>query len=125
MKRLVYLAGPINGCTDAECKGWREYVKAYLGEENTLDPMRRDYRGKEMECIDEIVEGDKKDIDMCTHILVNYDRPSVGTAMEILYAWERKKHIIVVSPLGTKLSPWLIYHSSKVCNSFREAIEIL
>jgi len=26
----VYLCGPINGCTDEECKNWRETVKAQL-----------------------------------------------------------------------------------------------
>ena len=80
-----------------------EYIQAKLGEENTLDPMRRDYRGREMECVEEIVEGDKLDIDISTHILVIYDRPSVGTSMEVLYAWERKKPVIVVASLDTKL----------------------
>lgn len=121
----VYLAGPINGCTDSECKDWREYVKRELGEENTLDPMRRDYRGIELESVNEIVEGDKEDIDASAIILVNYDRPSVGTSMEILYAWERNKPIIVVSLPETRLSPWLIYHSSKILNSFNDAIEYI
>jgi hypothetical protein len=57
---LVYLAGAINGCTDDECKDWRELVKSIIGVEKTLDPMRRDYRGVELDCINEIVEGDKK-----------------------------------------------------------------
>lgn len=119
----VYLAGPINGCSDAECKDWREYVKSVLGEENTLDPMRRDYRGREMESVNEIVEGDKRDIDTATHLLVNYDKPSVGTSMEILYAWERAIPIIIVTSKGTRLSPWMVYHSDKILNSFDEAIK--
>jgi nucleoside 2-deoxyribosyltransferase len=121
-KRLIYLAGPINGCTDEECKDWREYVKAQLGEENTLDPMRRDYRGREMECVDEIVEGDKADIDAATILLINYDRPSVGTSMEILYAWERGKKVIVVAAPGVRISPWLSYHSHKIFFSFENAL---
>lgn len=118
----VYLCGPINGCTDEECKDWREYVKAQLGAENTLDPMRRDYRGKEMDCVDEIVEGDKADIDISTHLLVNYDKPSVGTSMEILYAWERKIPVIVVASPNARLSPWLVYHSKKIFFSFADAL---
>lgn len=31
----VYLCGPINGCTDAECNDWRSYAKAHLPD--TLD----------------------------------------------------------------------------------------
>lgn len=70
----VYLCGPINGCTDQECKDWREAVKARLPE--TLDPMRRDYRGKETESYREIVELDKRDVEAAGVILVNYDKPS-------------------------------------------------
>lgn len=117
----IYLAGAINGCTDSECKDWREYVKSLIGEENTLDPMRRDYRGREMNCVDEIVEGDKTDIDNCTHMLVYYDKPSVGTSMEILYAWERKIPVFLITNKETRLSPWLVYHS-KVFYSFEEAL---
>jgi hypothetical protein len=100
-------------------------VKSAVGEENTLDPMRRDYRGREMGCVEEIVEGDKVDIDLSTHLLVHYDKPSVGTSMEILYAWERNKPVIVVAPEGTRLSPWLVYHSTKIFNSFKDALEYI
>lgn len=41
----VYLAGPINGCTDAEAKNWREELKTHFP--NAIDPMKRDYRGVE------------------------------------------------------------------------------
>lgn len=119
---IVYLAGPINGCTDEECKDWREYVKAQLGEEQTLDPMRRDYRGREEEFTEEIVEGDKLDIDQSSHLLVNYVKPSVGTSMEIFYAWERKKPVVVVAAPETTKSPWLIYHSDIIVSSFEDAL---
>lgn len=126
-KRLIYLAGPINGCTDEECKDWREYVKTQLGEENTLDPMRRDYRGREMECVDEIVEGDKVDIDSATLLLVNHPKPSTGTDMEIMYAFERGKKVITVVPptADTKISPWLSYHSTKIFFSFDDALNYI
>jgi hypothetical protein len=41
----VYLCGPINGCTDSECIDWRAAAKKRLSD--TIDPMRRDYRGRE------------------------------------------------------------------------------
>lgn len=119
----VYLCGPIAGCTDEECKNWRDQVKLVLP--STLDPMRRDYRGREGGCEKEIVEGDKADIDQCGALLVNYDKPSVGTSMEVLYAWERKKFIIIVARPDTKLSPWLVYHSSMVVSTFGEACAVL
>jgi len=119
----VYLCGPINGCTDSEAKDWREFVKTKLP--NTVDPMRRDYRGREDDNVNEIVEGDKADINLCSHLLVNYDKTSGGTSMEILYAWERDIPVIVVAAPESRISPWLRYHSTEIVHSFAEAIELL
>jgi hypothetical protein len=121
---MVYLCGPINGCTDEECRDWREMVKPMLPF-GTLDPMRRDYRGREAEAVVEIVEGDKADINQCVALLVNHPKPSVGTAMEILYAWERQKEIVIVVPTGASISPWLRYHSHGIYNTFADAIRHL
>jgi hypothetical protein len=62
----VYLCGPINGRSDDDCKGWREYAKERLPD--TLDPMARDYRGRELEpgIADVIVAGDEEDIAQVT-----------------------------------------------------------
>jgi hypothetical protein len=57
----IYLCGPINGCTDAEAKDWREHVKG-LWPGSCIDPMRRDYRGREGVFTREIVELDKIDV---------------------------------------------------------------
>lgn len=119
----VYLCGPINGCTDAEAKNWREYVKTRLPD--TLDPMRRDYRGREDQCVNEIVELDKIDVMNSDVLLVNYDRPSVGTSMEVLYAFERAKLVVVVCRPDASISPWLRYHSHKIVHSFDDAVEFI
>ncbi len=119
----VYLCGPINGCTDSECKDWRAAAMAYFP--NAIDPMVRDYRGREDECVKEIVELDKLDVLNADAILVNYDRPSVGTSMEILYAWMHHKPIIVVVANDTRTSPWLRYHSTTIVHSFSAAFDIL
>jgi nucleoside 2-deoxyribosyltransferase len=119
----LYLAGPINGRTDAECNDWRAWVKEnWPGE--TLDPMVRDYRGRENECFVEIVDGDKADIRACDCFiaLVDPERPSIGTTMEILYAWEQGKRVAIalvdLPPIDFqgrvrpfRISPWLRFHS--------------
>jgi nucleoside 2-deoxyribosyltransferase len=94
---------------------------------DTLDPMARDYRGRELEpgVAREIVENDKADIDQCDALLVNYVKPSVGTSMEILYAWERKKQIVLLCTFEEQLSPWLIYHSTQIVHSLRDAVGLL
>lgn len=120
----VYLCGPING---AEAKDWREAVKREHPEFTYIDPMRNDYRGRENEVgIDKlIVEQDKFDVYDADALLVNYSGPSVGTSMEILYAWEIGRPVVLVSKPGTVMSPWLTYHVTRFEPSFFLAFEAL
>ncbi len=114
----VYLGGPINGCTDEEASGWREQVKPAFeaAGHDWVDPMVRDYRGREMEpgIAAEIVEVDKTDIEGCDVLLMNCPKPSVGTSMEVLYGWERGKKIHAVIPENATPSPWLVYHTHAI-----------
>lgn len=116
----IYLAGPINGCSDAECNDWRTAVKEAYGNNrrnygvHCVDPMKRDYRGREAECVNEIVQLDKRDIASCDVVVVMFVKPSVGTAMEVYYAWQLGIPVIVIDQSGKPLSPWLVYHSTAV-----------
>lgn len=127
----VYLGGPINGCTDEEAHGWRDDLKPLLEEMGHVwvDPMRRDYRGREMEpgIAAEIVYGDLEDIDSCDALVMNCPKPSVGTSMEIFYAHQQGKNVVVVVPDDdSQPSPWLVFHSSFVVRGpAREALRFL
>lgn len=123
--KKIYLCGPIAGCTDAECINWRQHIITMHGAENCIDPMQRDYRGREDDNVSEIVELDKLDIINSDVLLVNYSKPSVGTSMEILFAHERNKTIIVVCQESTGVSPWLRYHSHAIVHSFADALRII
>lgn len=116
----VYLCGPINGCTDAECKDWREEIKGRWPD--CIDPMVRDYRGREAECFEEIVELDKLDVALADAILVNYVKPSIGTAMEILFAWMLRKPIVLWCEKNAVISPWLRYHCDHIAHSLDDAL---
>jgi hypothetical protein len=48
----------------------------------------------------------------------------VGTSMEVLYAWERGKRIIVVCREDAVISSWLRYHATHLAHSFDEALAI-
>lgn len=111
---IVYLGGPINGCTDEEAKGWREAVKPIIeaAGHTWLDPMSRDYRGQEDDSYKEIVEGDKDDIEASDILFMNCPKPSYGTAMEILYGWTRGARVVVVLPESGPVSPWIRYHAN-------------
>ena len=117
----VYLCGGINALTDEQCNDWREYVMAQLPTLAFLNPMRRDYRGKEDQMYSRIMSGDIRDIILSQLILVNATRPSWGTAMEIVYAKLYGKPIIVFTG-NAPISPWLRCHCTGIVGSIDEAI---
>lgn len=121
--KTIYLAGGINGLSDAQCKDWREIVKQGLASQfKFLDPMRRDYRGKEADSVEAIVEGDTQDILASDFILAMCNRASWGTAMEIRMAWRCGIPVIIVCD-AEHPSPWLLYHCVKRTKSVEEAID--
>lgn len=122
---MIYLCGPINGRSDDDCRNWREQAKALLSA--TIDPMARDYRGRELEpgIAAEIVENDKEDILASTALLVMFDKPSVGTAMEVLFAYEHGIPVHIVNVSGKPLSPWMIYHATALHETLEDACATL
>lgn len=117
---ISYLCGPINGCTDAQCNDWRDFAKHRLHDH--LDPMRRDYRGKEEECYREIVDLDKIDVRASDFIIANCHVPSAGTSMEVFMSWQIGKPVVTIVPDMRRASPWLRYHSTKMCTTIAEAV---
>lgn len=125
-KMKVYLAGPINDCSDSECRDWRERMKQEFPNVEFLDPMRRDYRNLEsVETATEIVENDKRDILDTDLVFVYHDKPSVGTSMEILFAFDRGIYVLTVGCTGKPLSPWILYHSTEIVDTIEKGIEKL
>lgn len=116
----TYLCGGINGLSDADCRDWRESAKSTLVGE-TLDPMRRDYRGREDESVRDIVMGDLHDIQDSDCVLVNAVRPSWGTAMEIVYAKQAGNYIVAWTG-DARVSPWLRYHCDELHPALGAAI---
>ena len=118
----TYLCGGINSLSDHECKTWRDYAKILL-RSDTIDPMRRDYRGNEMNNYVTIVEDDINDISNVRFVLVNATRPSWGTAMEIVYAYKLCKYIVCFGCDTTSVSPWLKYHCKHIFQTLEEAVK--
>lgn len=139
--KTVYLAGGINGLNDADANDWRTEAKTLLPREiGVLDPMSRDYRGKEDENFEAIVTGDLADIESCEAVIAYCPRPSWGTAMEIHWTstagrWVTvessnspaiatlgRRKVVAVVPEATPVSPWLRYHVDAVVNTVEEAV---
>lgn len=119
----IYLCGPIQDRTDEECVQWRDLLTT-IWPGNTLNPLRRDYRGRELENPGLLVRSDLEDIDNSDGLFVYFDRPSVGTSMEIFYAKACRKLPVVVldrSPPGTVLSAWLVNHADLITREVSQA----
>lgn len=120
----IYLCGPINGCTDDEATTWRDWFQetslsdaVYPNEVEWIDPMVRDYRGGEVDNYREIVELDKRDIRSSNALVVMFTQPSVGTSMEIFFAWTIGIPVILIDESNKPLSPWMRYHATAIVRS--------
>jgi nucleoside 2-deoxyribosyltransferase len=117
----VYLAGPIFGRTDEECRAWREEAKRLLAPHETLDPMQRDFRGYEEQNAARIVRHDLAEIRQADLLLVNAKQASWGTAMELVYAHRAGKNSVAFC--SGRVSPWLRYHTTAVFPTLLDAVE--
>ncbi len=121
--KTVYLCGGINGLSDDAAKGWRGFATDSLADKFTiLDPMARDYRGKEDANVAAIVKGDLADIVASDVLLVSAEKPSWGTAMEVFFAASIKRPVVAVVP--GSVSPWLRHHAT-IFQSMPDAISYI
>ena len=121
----IYLCGPINGRSDEDCNGWRTKAKTLLVDFDILDPMRRDYRNIESIAAHQIIENDKDDIDNSEGMLVYFDRPSFGAAMEIFYAFQEGLKVVAVNVSGVPHSPWVEVHTHAITTDLAEGCKML
>ena len=127
-RKTIYLSGPIMDVHAGEARDWREVAKRLLGREfRTLDPMRRNFVDRQVDSANEIVEFDLQDVRDADILLVNYCKPSIGTAMEVFYAaHDLGKFVVTFSPFTFKdCSPWIVRYSTKILGSLEEAGDYL
>lgn len=104
----VYLAGPhMDDAYRMEAKHYFMYHAPHL---SIFDPIAaRDFRGKEIENENIIVEGDLEDVRSSDVILGNYSEPGWGTGMETWYAHSIGKRIVAYVHPNQRVSPWVSY----------------
>jgi hypothetical protein len=125
-KPIVYLSGPIAGCSREEIHGWRNEWIAHWGEEFVRNPARRvwDQAYDNWDNYKEIIEADLDDIAESEVVLTKYDRPTNGTLMENVHGYMGAKLIVTVvenPEVYKNLSPWVIYHSDIIVRTFEDA----
>ena len=83
-RKTIYLSGPIMDEHAGTARAWRETAKQLLGGRfRLLDPMRRAFVDRQVDSANEIVEFDLQDVRDADIILVNYNKASIGTSMEV------------------------------------------
>jgi len=124
-ERTVYLCGPIMDCEPEESATWRERArKLFSARIVLLDPMRRNFKDREVDSANEIVSFDLQDIADCDIVLVNYSKPSIGTAMEVFHAsFNLGKFVIAFSPLPyVECNPWMVRFCTKILKDLDSAV---
>lgn len=142
-KSTVYLAGPISGKTTGEAIAWREKAATYLNQWgiSCSSPMR----GKEYFDVEQILEGsyekhpmstsraimvrDSFDCRSASAILCNLtecgDRISIGTMIELGFAYENKIPVILAMQPGNVHEHPMVLESSYVhVHTLDEALKI-
>lgn len=122
--RKIYLCGPIMDEADGHARAWRQQAAELLGGEFLLlDPMRRNFKDREVDSANEIVEFDLQDVRDADIVLVNYSKSSVGTSMEVFYASHvLHKFTIAFSPFTFKdSSPWMVKYCTKILPALEDA----
>jgi len=96
--RYVYLAGPMEGCTDSEMTEWRDHARELLGPGiRGISPTRGPEYHREPTSI---MRRDEFDVRQCDVLLANLSygrRAPLGTVMEIGWAYILRKPVILVS----------------------------
>ena len=128
----MFISGPILGMEKQQ--DYRKIVTEIvekLGFE-VIDPWKRErvtYKGTE-ECwwdkvpVFDFIQRDLDDADRCDIMVVYIPILSAGACMEMFYAKRKGKYVIVVSEIRC-LSPWIVFHSDTIVNSFNQLEETL
>jgi hypothetical protein len=113
-ERIIYLSGPITGCSSERAGEWRRYVRERLAPGLiAIDPMRDgvDFSAVSEHHLDdsarlqnllhgkEILERNRMDIARCDLVLANFlgaQRISIGAVGELFWADAFRKLVIVV-----------------------------
>lgn len=126
--KTVYLSGPIMDEHEGTAREWRETAKKLLGANfRLLDPMRRKFVDRQVDSANEIVEFDLQDVRDADLLLVNYNRASIGTSMEVFYAaHDQGKFVVAFSPLDFKdCSPWMAKFCTKILPDLETAAQYI
>lgn len=135
----IYLAGPVMDTDDGGAEWRRDVVTQYGEQYEFRNPLSKyNVPASDVVVVDgaaprpdevsvsELVTTDKRLIDESDGLLVGYSkRRSVGTPMEVMWAYERDYPVALWIRDNTAisdLSPWYRHHASAITNSIELAL---
>ena len=139
MKDYIYLAGPMEDCTQEHMCGWRERASQFLeaADLKSLDPTRRisfhdqlgdklqdEVRG--MNVCKRIFKQDLQDIADSRVVIADVRRSSgrgTGTSMELMFAHMKNKIIILWADEGDFPHPFIEAIATEKHYDLEEALE--
>lgn len=130
----VYVSGPIYIDDKRASDKWREEASWLFSQADveTIDPCRAKATYQvEYFTPNEIIFRDLRDIQRADLVYVNLlnlkpGKLPIGTVMEIMYAWELKKPVVVAAvDKRITLHPWIIAMSVKLFSEQAAAIEYI
>ena len=127
-RKIIYLYGPIMDEHAGLARQWRDAAKVQLAEKfKLLDPMRRKFVDRQVDSANEIVEFDLQDVRDADILLVNYNKPSIGTSMEVFFAaHDLGKFVVAFSPFEYKdCSPWMARYCTKILPDLESAAQYI
>jgi nucleoside 2-deoxyribosyltransferase len=128
MKKKIFLSGPIRGLTREESLTWRNNATNLLSEKFEVIHALRGREEKETftdpraAVIRDLDDVKKSDLILVNDTLDNCSM--IGTSMEVFYAFEQKKPVIIFGDAHSK-DYFLNYHSHLRVKTLEEACEIV
>ena len=126
--KTIYLSGPIMDENMGSAREWRiEAGRLFDGKFRLLDPMRRKFVDRQVDSANESVEVDLQDVRDADILLVNYNKPSIGTSMEVFFAApDLGKFVVAFSPFEYKdCSPWMARYCTKILPDLESATQYI
>lgn len=124
----VFLSGPIRGLPREHSLGWRKKADKLLSPKiKTIHALRGREKKETLPDPRIAIHRDKRDIDHSDILLVNdtFESASmIGTAMEVIYAFQNGKLVILFGHAHEK-DYWLNYHSHVRLDTLEEACKFI
>ncbi len=125
--KKVFLSGPIRGIPRENALHWRNEAVNLLADFDVFHALRGREVNETMPDPRLAIIRDKIDIDNADILLMNdtfSDASMIGTSMEIIYAHERNK-IVVVFGNSHEKDYWLNYHCHVRVSTLEEACALI